>query len=230
MSQFPCADQSWQLLLRSCRLRPLFESWIEEQICSCVPLDSSLEAELVSSFNPPAFLTDPIDLRYAASRLKRLEMFKRTRFSLQVEEYFSRTRSKREQVIFSMIRSSNLSRIQELSLAIREGEIDFAAAAIRWSEGPESARGGRIGPLPVCDVGHQDLSQRLMVANEGHLISPFPIGDTYVLLRLDKRLAARLDEPLQVQLIEELYQDWLNRQIALVEEGGTIEPIEYLPG
>ena len=43
-----------------------------------------------------------------------------------------------------MLRCKSRSRLKNCRLAIREGELDFAAAAIRFSEGPESAQGGRL--------------------------------------------------------------------------------------
>ena len=98
-----------------------------------------------------------------------------------------------------MLRCKSRPRMEELSLAIREGELDFAAAAIRFSEGPESAQGGRIGPISP-DAGHPELKARLAKANEGDLIGPFQIGDMHVLLRLDKRITTRLDEKLQAQV------------------------------
>ena len=118
--------------------------------------------------------------------------------------------------------------MEELSIAIREGEIDFAAAAIRYSEGPESAQGGRIGPISP-DLGHPELKERLANANEGDLIGPFAIGDVNVLLRLDTRITTRLDENLQEQLLQELYNAWLDRQLSLLEVGDGIEPLEYIP-
>jgi parvulin-like peptidyl-prolyl isomerase len=127
-----------------------------------------------------------------------------------------------------MLRSSNRSLVEELALAIREGELDFASAAIRYSQGPESAQGGRIGPISP-HVGHPELNSRLEQANEGALIGPFPIGDMHVLLRLDNRITTRLDDSLQDQLIEELYAEWLQRQISALLAGESIEPMEYLP-
>ena len=66
-------------------------------------------------------------------------------------------------------------------------------------------------------------------ANEGDLIGPFAIGDTNVLLRLDSRITTRLDEALQTQLLQELYSDWLDRQLSSLEVGDSIEPPEYIP-
>jgi hypothetical protein len=51
----------------------------------------------------------------------------------------------------------------------------------------------------------------------------------HVLLRLDTRITTRLDESLQQQLIEELYAEWLHRQVDALTKGENMDPIEYLP-
>ena len=51
----------------------------------------------------------------------------------------------------------------------------------------------------------------------------------HVLLRLDRRITTRLDERLQAQLLQELYDAWLDRQLSSLEAGDSIEPPEYLP-
>ncbi len=200
------------LLERSGSQQVVYRSWIEDLICGLVPLPREQMEHLAPS----------------AQREERLRLFKHAAFTLHVEEHFSRTKRQRDRIIYSMLRCQSQARIQELALSIREGEIDFAAAAIRYSEGPESAQGGRIGPISP-HAGHPDLNQRLNQANEGDLIGPFSVGDTHVLLRLDTRITTRLDESLQQQLIEELYQEWLNRQLSALEAGESIEPLEYLP-
>ena len=127
-----------------------------------------------------------------------------------------------------MLRCRSSPRLEELALAIREGDVDFATAAIRFSEGPESAQGGRIGPISP-EAGHPELRRRLDQANEGDLIGPFTIGDMHVLIRLDTRITTRLDESLQAQILHELYADWLDRQLKALEAGDSIEPPEYIP-
>ena len=79
------------------------------------------------------------------------------------------------------------------------------------------------------DAGHPELRDRLAKANEGDLISPFAIGDMHVLLRLDTRITTRLDEALQSQLLQELYDAWLDSQLSRLEVGDAIEPPEYIP-
>ena len=74
-----------------------------------------------------------------------------------------------------------------------------------------------------------ELKVRLAKANEGDLIGPFAIGEMHVLLRLDARITTRLDEALQTQLLQELYNAWLDRQLQRLEVGDSIEPPEYIP-
>lgn len=219
----PC----WQLLRRSGRATVLLEAWLEEQVCGLVPLSDEREQLLLEAHAPaPAELEG--DRLYAATRQERLQLFKQANFSLLVEEHFSRTKRQRDRIIYSMLRCRDRGRLHELATAIREGELDFAAAAIRWSEGPESAQGGRIGPVPP-EVGHPELNRLLAEANPGVLLGPVVIGDFHVLLRLDHRLDTRLDEATQQQLIEELYRQWLDRQIEALLAGESLEPLEYLP-
>ena len=202
-----------RMMRRAGRFRVVLTTWLEQQIEALVDIPDDVLQQMES---PDAI------------RRERLRRFREAAFSLHVEEHFSRTKRNRDRIIYSMLRCSSRSRLDELSLAIREGEIDFAAAAIRFSEGPESAQGGRIGPISP-DAGHPALRDRLATANEGDLIGPFAIGDVYVLLRLDTRITTRLDEALQSQLLQELYDAWLDRQLSRLEVGDAIEPPEYIP-
>ena len=202
-----------RMMRRTGRFRMVLTAWLEEQIAVLV----DLPADVIQQAGSPD-----------AIREERLSRFRQAAFSLHVEEHFSRTKRDRDQIIYSMLRCKSRPRLEELSLAIREGELDFAAAAIRYSEGLESAQGGRIGPISP-DAGHPVLKERLAKANEGNLIGPFAIGDTHVLLRLDTRITTRLDEALQSQLIQELYNGWLDRQLSSLEVGDSIEPPEYIP-
>ena len=202
-----------RMMRRSGKFRVVLTTWLEQQIEGLVDLPEDF---LNQAANPEVI------------RQERMRRFREAAFSLHVEEHFSRTKRDRDRIIYSMLRCKSRPRLEELFLAIREGEIDFAAAAIRFSEGPESAQGGRIGPISP-DSGHPDLKNRLAKANEGDLIGPFAIGDVHVLLRLETRITTRLDEALQNKLLQELYDAWLERQLGFLETGDGIEPPEYIP-
>ncbi len=204
---------SCQLMKRTGRTRVLLTAWLEDLIAALVPLSQQRCDELGDE---------------QSYRNERLKLFRDSAFSLHVEEHFSRTKRQRDRIIFSLLRCSSLPRIEELALAIREGELDFAAAAIRFSEGPESAQGGRVGPIHP-NTGNAEVNSRLEQANEGDLIGPFPLNNSHILLRLDTRITTRLNEKLQEQLLDELYQEWLVRQLSALQSGESIEPPEYLP-
>ena len=139
-----------RMLRRAGRFRVVLTCWLEEQIAALVDLPTDVIQQAES---PDAI------------REERLSRFRQAAFSMHVEEHFSRTKRDRDRIIYSMLRCASRPRLEELSLAIREGEVDFAAAAIRFSEGPESAQGGRIGPIHP-DAGHPELKSRLAKANE----------------------------------------------------------------
>lgn len=202
-----------RMLRRTGRFRMVLTAWLEDQITAMV----DLPPERLQQLGSPE-----------AVRQERLRLFREAAFSLHVEEHFSRSKRDRDLIIYSMLRCRSLPRLEELSLAIRENDLDFATAAIRFSEGPESAQGGRIGPISP-EAGHPELNRVLAQANEGDLIGPFPIGDMHVLLRLDTRITTRLDEQLQAQILQELYAAWLDRQLQALEVGDSIEPPEYIP-
>ena len=157
------------MLRRTGRFRLVLTAWLEEQITAMVELPPERLQQL----------KNPEDIRQ-----ERLRLFREAAFTLHVEEHFSRTKRDRDRIIYSMLRCRSRPRIDELALAIREGDLDFATAAIRYSEGPESSQGGRVGPISP-DAGHPELKRRLSDASEGDLIGPFPVGDMNVLLRLD---------------------------------------------
>ena len=212
--QWPDPDcECVRMMRRAGRLRVVLTTWLEQQIEALVDLPQ----DVIQHAESPV-----------AIRQERMRRFREASFGLHVEEHFSRTKRKRDRIIYSMLRCRSRPRLEELSLSIREGELDFAAAAIRFSEGPESAQGGRIGPISP-NTGHPELKDRLANANEGDLIGPFAVGDMHVLLRLDTRITTRLDEALQAQLLQELYDAWLDRQLSLLEVGDSIEPPEYIP-
>ena len=202
-----------RMMRRAGRFRIVLKTWLEEQVAALVDLPDDVIQQAES---PDAI------------RKERLKRFRRASFNLHVEEHYSRTKRDRDRIIYSMLRCKSRSLLEELSLGIREGDLDFAATAIRFSEGPESAQGGRIGPISP-DASHPELRDRLAKANETDLVGPFAIGDTNVLLRLDARITTRLDERLQEQLLQELYDAWLDRQLSSLEVGDSIEPPEYIP-
>ena len=129
-----------RMLRRTGRFRTVLTAWLEEQITNMVELSPDHQQQ----FESPE-----------AIRQERLRLFRESAFSLHVEEHFSRSKRDRDRIIYSMLRCKSKSRIQELALAIREGDLDFATAAIRFQR---VLKAPRRSNWTFSDAGHPELT------------------------------------------------------------------------
>lgn len=145
-------------------------------------------------------------------RTGRLEKFKHKTWDDQLEGHFLNSKDKLDQVIYSLIRSRDAGIVQELYFRIQEGEGDFSALARQYSEGPEAANGGLIGPVEL-NVPHPQMVQLLKSSTPGKLCLPTQIGEWWILIRLEKYISSQLDDNIRQRLRNDLFQTWLAQQI-----------------
>ena len=203
-----------RMMRRAGRFRVVLTTWLEQQIEDLVDLPEDF---LNQAESPEAI------------RQERMRRFREAAFSLHIEEHFGCTKRDRDHKLF--IRCCVVKVVHALKSCL------WRFAKAKWilhlqpfafPKALKVLKAVRIGPISP-DAGHPELRDRLAKANEGDLIGPFEIGDVHVLLRLDTRITTRLDEALQGQLLNELYDAWLDRQLCLLEVGDAIEPPEYIP-
>ena len=103
----------------------------------------------------------------------------------------------------------------ELFLRIQDGEASFFEVASEYSEGAEVHTGGILGPLPAASP-HGDLKAILDSAQPGQLSPPRRMGQWFVIVRLEKRLPAQLDEATSEWLLEKCFDEWVEEMIPLV--------------
>ncbi|MEM6354051.1 MAG: peptidylprolyl isomerase, partial [Cyanobacteria bacterium P01_D01_bin.14] len=111
-----------------------------------------------------------------------------------------------------LIRTQDASLAQELYFRLQDDEVKFADLAREFSEGQEAQTGGLIGPVELS-VPHPMLARMLQVSSPGQLWSPTPIGEWFVIARLEKFMPAQLDDPTRKRLMDELFQNWLQQQL-----------------
>lgn len=145
----------------------------------------------------------------------KLEKFKAETWGNKLESYFLQIKSKLDRVIYSLIRTHEAGIAQELYFRIQEGESSFEELAREYSEGTESQTGGLIGPVELS-VPHPQIAQRLIASQPGNLQPPARVGEWWIILRLEKYLAAQLDEPTRRRLLNDLFQEWLAAQMQQV--------------
>ena len=136
LGRWQCPDPDCdcvRMLRRTGRFRLVLTAWLEEQITAMVELAPERLQQLASP---------------EAIRQERLRLFREAAFSLHVEEHFSRSKRDRDRIIYSMLRCRNRPRLDELALAIREGELDFAAARFDFQRAQKVLRADGLALSP----------------------------------------------------------------------------------
>lgn len=142
----------------------------------------------------------------------KMDKFKEKVFGPQLESYYLRRKRELDQVIYSLIRTKNVGEAQELFFRIQDDGQDFGTLAQQFSQGPEAKTNGVIGPVEMT-VPHPQIAQLLMTAQQGKVLAPVRIGEWVVILRLERYIPAQLDMNIARRLIEELFNEWLNKEI-----------------
>lgn len=84
-----------------------------------------------------------------ATRKLRVEKFKQATWGDQLQSYFFQRKRQLTQVIYSLIRTTNSGLAHEMYFRLQEGEESFVELARTYSEGPEAATGGLMGPVEL---------------------------------------------------------------------------------
>jgi parvulin-like peptidyl-prolyl isomerase len=142
-------------------------------------------------------------------------------YGQQVEAYFLQRQPQLEQVVFRTIRLRQQGLAEELYLRLIDNEESFGNLASRYSIGDERFTRGLVGPLPISQP-HPNVRAVLERLKIGDVSPPFVADNTILLLRLEHRIPARLDEAMRQQLLQELLQPDLEATVsALLAEAIT---------
>jgi parvulin-like peptidyl-prolyl isomerase len=156
------------------------------------------------------------EMEFLALRPLLLDKFKLATFGPKVESYFMSRKINLDRVIYSLIRTKDFNLAQELYFRIQGREDTFENLARQYSEGVEANTGGVIGPTLLSNP-HAAIAQMLAVSQPGQLWGPIQVEDWAIILRLDKSFPAQLDEATRQQMINELFEQWLQQQVKQVQ-------------
>lgn len=163
----------------------------------------------------------PEQVAQLATRELRLQKFQQIQWGHKLESYFLKQKSRYDQAIYSLIRTQDLALASELYFRIQEGEQSFAELAKAYSEGQEAATGGIVGPVALSTV-HPQLVKLLETLLEGELHPPVSMGGWHVVVRLEKKLPARLDETMCQRLLKERFEAWVQEQLLQLSESDQL--------
>lgn len=151
-------------------------------------------------------------LKTVAIRQQKIEKFKQITWGHQLESYFLKRKSSLDQVIYSLLRTEGRAIAQEFYFRIQEGEQSFAELAKTYSQGPEAQTGGLCGPVELGALPPL-FNQFLTVAEPGQLSAPVQLGEWFILIRLEQRLPAQLNELMRHRLLNELFESWIQERL-----------------
>ncbi len=156
-----------------------------------------------------------------AQREMRIEVFKAATWGAKLESYFLTYKSKLDKVVYSLLRTTEQEVATELYFRIESGEQTFAELAREYSQGTETQTGGLLGPIELSKP-HPTLAKILSISKPGQLWSPIQIGEWFVIARLEKFIPAVLDDVMRQQLLNGLFESWIQEQVQQ-EIGGMVE-------
>ena len=130
-------------------------------------------------------------------------------FVHRAEQRFLARKPQLDQVIYSLLRVEDGALARELYLRIAEGEADFAELAAAYSQGPEQATRGVVGPVPLLQA-HPTLAELLRTSSPGQLRPPLMIEQWWLVVRLETLRSASFDDAMQQRMARELFEEWVN--------------------
>ena len=217
----------------------LARSWVIDELVQAIPLDPALEQNLMQEWLQQHGVSTPEalepwltrqrllrdDVVMLSTQAERLRRFRHHRWGEEVEIHFLRRKPELDEAIYSLLRVGDRSLAEELHQQLLDGEAEFADLAERFSEGPESRSRGLVGPHSLT-TAHPEIAGRLRVGQAGQLWPPFPAAEFWVVLRLEEKIAARLNQEMRERLLHELFDGWLQERERLLLSG---EPLPALP-
>jgi hypothetical protein len=220
------ADENYLSLLASYQMIPqlVCESVIDRAIASieCTAAETAQACQqlyqqwgLTSEEQQHEWRThygfDQKQFEQLATRSLRIERFKQITWEPKLESYFLQRKHDLDKVIYSLLRTKQRDIIQELYFRIQEEEQSFVHLAQQYSEGSEAETGGLIGPVELGTL-NIELAELLRTGAVGRVES-FGLGEWHMLVRLEKRIPAQLDDSMRQRLLNEQFSAWLQTQI-----------------
>ncbi len=130
------------------------------------------------------------------------------KFKNKIENSFLKSKDSLEKVTYSLVRVKNKDLANELFFRIKEGEANFTDIATQFSEGLEKHSGGLVGPLTYAQIDPL-LSKLLKVSAPNQLWPPKHIDGWWVVIKLNEKYKAILDEKVRLKIALELGDEYL---------------------
>jgi hypothetical protein len=214
------------------------QAWVLDQVVRSIELPPAEEEELVarhlaaegvvgpegrSAFLAATGLSEE-DLRYFASKGRRLQLHRQRCHADDVEIRFLERKLDLDHVTYSLIRVEEQELAEELYQQLREGEADFPELARQFSRGQERFSRGLVGPLPMSRA-HPEVLHRLRSGVPGQLWEPFALPDVWLVMRLEQVFPAELDGEMAERMMAESFDIWFAERVRQLMAGEPLPPL-----
>lgn len=217
-----------ELLQRYGLLQPLLRELALEQLIDAIEFPQPEQAAVIQRLwdgleaTPPERLVagwleaqpEPLQpiLRERWRELRRQKLLDQT-YAHHLDSYFLERRADLEQIVYGMIRLHNLGAAEEIYLRLVDDQADFAELARQHSLGDERYTHGLVGPMAISQP-HPRLREVLATLELGQVAPPLVIDTWVLILRLEHRQPAQLNDALRGQLLGELLEKDLEPLLA----------------
>lgn len=130
----------------------------------------------------------------------------------RLEPYFLERRADLEQVVYGMIRLKQQGAAEELYLRLLDDAADFGDLARQYSLGEERFTRGLVGPMLISQP-HATIRSALNSLTVGEIHPPFRVDQWVLLVQMEHRQPARLNDATRLQLYNELFEQDINATI-----------------
>ena len=218
---FKLSNEFIVLLRKNGLLNQFLRNFITNLICSKVSLNVNVE-EINDNFCKKNNLLEKKDLLEFLSlkginledHKKNLENSEKIKFiaskefSKNAETEFINSKTSLDQYTYSLITVKESDMAYELYLQIESKEAEFSELARKYSLEGNTNKMGIIGPQTIANV-HPILKEKLFTAKKGELLNPFKIDKWWVVLRLEDKIEAKLDDSLRSKITLSLFDKWV---------------------
>lgn len=152
------------------------------------------------------------ELQLRAERQLSWQLLCEQRFRSQVSTLFLKRKSQLDRVMFSLIWVDDEPLAHEIFIQLSEQEASFEQLWSSLPKSPWELSTCKQGPTPMGELP-EALAELLRVSTQGHIWTPRPAEDGWVILRLDELQPAVFNQKHRRDLALELGDKWLQEQI-----------------
>ena len=219
------SKESLEILIKHNLLKPLIKAEIIDKLISSVNIEESIINQSVNNILKSKGLsnTEQLDLFLKTNKITKEHLFTeisqsikranycKENFNHKVDSHFLKRKQNLDQVSYSLIRVKEPFIAREIFLQLTEENANFGDIATEYSKGLEKNSRGLIGPISL-DKAHPLIIEALLKNNCGQITNPFIVEGWSIILRKESYTPAKLDEPMRMQMANELFDAWVDKE------------------